>query len=72
MGLAIVLFFVVHAIEKHRTGTGRLPFVAQLDNIIYDSRLRLTMRAASTRASSSSTSTRRAWARSGAGPGAAA
>ena len=43
MGLAIVLFFVVHAIEKHRTGAGWLPFVAQLDNIIYDARLSLTM-----------------------------
>jgi len=43
MGLAIVLFFVVHAIEKHRTGAGWLAFVAQLDNIIYDARLSLTM-----------------------------
>ena len=43
MGLAIVLFFVVHAIEKHRTGTRPAAFVAQLDNIIYDARLSLTM-----------------------------
>src|SRR5262245_52377809 len=43
MGLAIVLFFVVHAIEKHRTGAGWLAFVAQLDTIIYDARLSLTM-----------------------------
>jgi adenylate cyclase len=43
MGLAIVLFFVAHAIEKHRTGDDLLPFVTQLDNFIYDTRLKLTM-----------------------------
>jgi adenylate cyclase len=43
MGLAIVLFFVALSIEKHRTGEGWLPFVTQLDNIIYDARLSLTM-----------------------------
>jgi adenylate cyclase len=43
MGLAIVLFFIVHAIEKHRTGAGWLPFVTRLDSIIYDTRLNLTM-----------------------------
>ena len=43
MGLAIVLLFVLHAIERYRTGEGWLPFVAQLDNIIYDARLSLTM-----------------------------
>ena len=41
MGLAIVLFFIVHAIEKHRTGAGWLPFVTRLDSIIYDTRLSL-------------------------------
>ena len=43
MGLAIVLLFVLHAIERYRTGEGWPPFVAQLDNIIYDARLSLTM-----------------------------
>ena len=43
MGLAIVLFFVVHAIEKRRTGDDLLPFVTKLDNFIYDTRLNLTM-----------------------------
>jgi adenylate cyclase len=43
MGLAIVLFFVAHAIEKHRTGDDLLPFVTQLDSFIYDTRLKLTM-----------------------------
>jgi adenylate cyclase len=38
-----VLFFVAHAIEKHRTGDDLLPFVTQLDNFIYDTRLKLTM-----------------------------
>jgi len=43
MGLAIVLSLVVHAIEKYPTPDGRLAFVTQLDNFIYDTRLRLTM-----------------------------
>src|SRR4029453_353881 len=43
MGLAIVLIFVAHAIHKDRGGVDLLPFVAQLDQIIYDTRLRLTM-----------------------------
>jgi adenylate cyclase len=38
-----VLFFVVHAIEKYPTRDGRLSLVTQLDNIIYDTRLNLTM-----------------------------
>jgi adenylate cyclase len=38
-----VLFFVAHAFEKQRSGRDLLPFVAQLDNIIYDTRLKLTM-----------------------------
>jgi adenylate cyclase len=43
MGLAMVLLFVAHAIEKYPTRDGRLAFVTQLDNIIYDVRLSLTM-----------------------------
>jgi len=51
IGLAIMLFFVMHAAEKYpvRDKNGnlcwcsRLPFVNQLDNIIYDTRLQLTM-----------------------------
>ena len=43
MGLAIVLFFAAHAIQKQRAGEDLLPFVTQLDNFIYDTRLRLTM-----------------------------
>ena len=43
IGIAIMLFFVVHAAEKYPTRDGKLPFVSQLDNIIYDTRLKLTM-----------------------------
>ena len=43
IGLAIMLFFVIHAAEKYPTHDGKLPFVSQLDNIIYDTRLKLTM-----------------------------
>jgi len=43
MGLAIVLLFVAHAFEKHRSGEELLPFVSRLDDILYDSRLNLTM-----------------------------
>jgi adenylate cyclase len=49
-GLAITLFFVVHAAELYPGWEGKLPFVngkvpfiAQLDNIFYDARLKLTM-----------------------------
>ena len=38
-----MLLFVTHAIEKYPTRDGRLSFVTQLDNIIYDARLNLTM-----------------------------
>src|SRR5512147_3281392 len=38
-----MLFFVIHAAEKYPTRDGKLPFVSQLDNIIYDTRLKLTM-----------------------------
>jgi adenylate cyclase len=43
MGLAIVLFFVVHAIERYPTRDGRLAFITQLDNILHDTRLNLTL-----------------------------
>src|SRR3954469_9606074 len=43
MGLAIVLFFVAHAVQKQRAGEDLLPSVTQLDNFIYDTRLKLTM-----------------------------
>ena len=43
IGIAIVLVFVLHAAEWYPTRDGKLPFVSQLDNIIYDTRLRLTM-----------------------------
>jgi len=43
LGLAIMLFFVIHAAERFPTGDGRVPFINQLDNIIYDTRLNLTM-----------------------------
>jgi adenylate cyclase len=44
IGIAIMLFFAGHAAGLYRfTADGKLPFVSQLDNIIYDTRLRLTM-----------------------------
>src|SRR5262249_11954321 len=43
MGLAIVLLFIVHALQRYPTGDGRLPLLARLDNILYDTRLNLTM-----------------------------
>jgi adenylate cyclase len=43
MGLAIVLLFVMHAAQQYPTGDGRLPFLTQLDNILYDTRLNLSM-----------------------------
>src|ERR1041384_5573569 len=43
MGLAIVLLFVMHALQLYPTGDGRLPFLTRLDNILYDTRLQLTM-----------------------------
>jgi adenylate cyclase len=42
IGLAITLFFIGHAAEIYR-GDGKLAFITQLDNIIYDTRLKLTM-----------------------------
>jgi len=38
LGLAITLFFIGHAAKYYE-----VPFITQLDNIIYDARLRLTM-----------------------------
>jgi adenylate cyclase len=38
LGLAITLFFIGHAAQYYK-----VPFIIQLDNIIYDARLRLTM-----------------------------
>jgi CHASE2 domain-containing sensor protein len=38
-----MLFFVAHAIQMYPTRNGKLAFVTQLDNIIYDMRLNLTM-----------------------------
>ncbi|HEY1288125.1 MAG TPA: adenylate/guanylate cyclase domain-containing protein [Burkholderiales bacterium] len=43
MGLAIVLLFVLHALQFYPSGDGRLPFLTRLDNILYDKRLNLTM-----------------------------
>ena len=43
MGLAIVLLFIIHALQMYPTGDGRLPLIARLDNILYDTRLNLTM-----------------------------
>ena len=50
IGLAITLFFIGHAAELYPGWDGKLPFVngkvpfiTQLDNIIYDTRLKLTM-----------------------------
>src|SRR3954452_18241112 len=43
MGLAIVLLFLVDAAQLYPSADGRLPFLAQLDNILYDTRLHLAM-----------------------------
>jgi len=43
MGLAIVLLFLVDAAQKYPSADGRLPFLARLDNILYDTRLNLAM-----------------------------
>ncbi len=43
MGLAIALLFVVHGLHKYPTDDGRLPWVARLDHLLYDLRLKLTM-----------------------------
>ena len=44
-GLAITLFFIAHAAHWFPTADGSLESVSQLDNLIYDSRVRMTMRA---------------------------
>ncbi len=43
VGLAITLCFIGHAAEWYPTADGKLRFVSQLDNIIYDARLQMTM-----------------------------
>src|SRR4051812_27483633 len=43
IGLAITLFFVLHAAEMYPISGGKLPFLTQFDNFIYDARLKLTM-----------------------------
>ena len=43
IGLAITLLFIGHAAEFYPTGDGKLRLVTQLDNIVYDTRLRMTM-----------------------------
>jgi adenylate cyclase len=43
IGLAITLFFIGHAAEIYPTADGKLAFITQLDNIVYDARLKLTM-----------------------------
>ena len=50
IGMAIALLFIMHAAEKYPARepdgwhlSGKLAFVAQLDDIIYDTRLKLTM-----------------------------
>jgi adenylate cyclase len=43
IGLAITLFFVLHAAELYPLPGGKLPFLTQFDNFIYDARLKLTM-----------------------------
>jgi len=43
MGLAIVLLFLADAAQQYPSADGRLPFLARLDNILYDTRLNLAM-----------------------------
>jgi adenylate cyclase len=43
IGLAIVLLFAVHGLQQYPSSDGRIPFVAQLDRLLYDARLRLTL-----------------------------
>lgn len=43
-GLAITLFFIAHAAHWFPTADGSLEPVSQFDNLIYDSRVRMTMR----------------------------
>ena len=42
-GLAITLLFIGHAVGLYPGADGKLRLVSQLDNIIYDARLRMTM-----------------------------
>jgi adenylate cyclase len=43
VGLAITAFFIGHAAQWYPTSDGKLGFVSQLDNLVYDARLRMTM-----------------------------
>ena len=43
VGLAITLFLVGHAARWYPTDDGKLRFVSQLDNFVYDARLQMTM-----------------------------
>jgi adenylate cyclase len=42
IGIAIMLFFIGHVLRVY-PGPGQIGFIAQLDNIIYDTRLKLAM-----------------------------
>ena len=43
LGLAITLLLVGHALQWYPTADGRIRFVTQLENILYDTRVRMTM-----------------------------
>jgi adenylate cyclase len=43
LGLAITVLLIGHAVQWYPTADGRLHFVTQLENILYDTRLRMTM-----------------------------
>ncbi|HEX6528998.1 MAG TPA: CHASE2 domain-containing protein, partial [Burkholderiales bacterium] len=43
LGLAITLLLVGHALQRYPTADGRIRFVTQLENILYDTRVRMSM-----------------------------
>jgi adenylate cyclase len=43
LGLAITALLIAHALQWYPTADGRIRFVTQLENILYDTRLRMTM-----------------------------
>ena len=43
LGLAITLLLVGHALQWYPTADGRIRFVTQLENILYDTRVRMSM-----------------------------
>ena len=43
LGLAITLLLVGHALQWYPTADGRIRFVSQLENILYDTRVRMSM-----------------------------